>query len=298
MIEPRPSPLDREEAELAARLRRLPDAQPGPSIDAAILAAARKAPPRRSPVRRPWVWSLGTAAAAVLALATLMRMQHEGLEPLQEAAPPARTAPAEAAPMLEEPPIVPPEAASGPIAFDAADSPAAETTAPPQPALDRIEVSGSRVRAEPAAPAPEPSPIQLRPRPPAAPPAVPAPSSSPAPSAFPVPPAAPPPPPATLQAPALREAPRPAAGSQRSEPARESTRARRTESEMAVPAPVAGKAAPDQAHAESDEAVFRQARELIAAGDEAGARELLKDWLKQNPGKTLPEDLQALVESS
>ncbi len=111
-------PLDRDEAELAVLLRRLPAGEPGPAVDARILAAARAAPARRSVVRRPWIWSLGTAAAAVLAFGTLLRMQEAGFESVPEVAPQAA-----------------PETAS--MRENEADA-----------RLERVEVSGNRVRTE------------------------------------------------------------------------------------------------------------------------------------------------------
>lgn len=298
-------PLDREEVELARLLRGLPAAEPGADIDARILAAARAAPARRSPVRRPWIWSLGTAAAAVLAFGTLLRMQQTGIEPLPE----------QTAPMLEE---TAPPAVSG------------EQSAP---ALDRIEVSGSRIRAENAERlAPQAASEMALP---AAPPAPPVPSSTPAPASPPRPsaadaqdrpaepsalrlqsqpaPPAPAAPPAVLreaspastdsaaqrlQAPKLA-APPPGAAAEpesRQRAGAAEPGARESAGSMAAKAFPAQEAAEADAPPESDEALFERVRLLLAEGHAIEARRLLRAWRSEHPDAELPDDLKALLE--
>lgn len=72
--------LDAEEQRLARLLRTLPGGAPPPALDAKILAAARDTTaPRR---RRPALWGLGTAAAAVLAVGVIWRLQHQPEPPV------------------------------------------------------------------------------------------------------------------------------------------------------------------------------------------------------------------------
>lgn len=129
--DPRHTPLQDDEADLARVLRALPAGEPSAQVDAAILAAATDAVgPREnaSPSRRRLpAWALGTAAAAVLAIGIGLQLRP----PLAPEAPP----PAEA-PVLQRKAAEPAAAAA-----DTAAAPPAEP-----PALDQIVVSGSRLQ--------------------------------------------------------------------------------------------------------------------------------------------------------
>src|SRR5690606_14563195 len=80
-MNPQPPPpsdedLAREERELAALYRRLPNAEPDAALDARVLADADRAVAR--PARRraqPWLIGLGSAAALVLVAGIAWRMQ-------------------------------------------------------------------------------------------------------------------------------------------------------------------------------------------------------------------------------
>lgn len=78
MITPPPrEPLDAEERYLKRLLDSLPAADPGPGLDARILAQARRAPEHPAARRRfPGRWGLGAAAAAVLAVALWWPATH------------------------------------------------------------------------------------------------------------------------------------------------------------------------------------------------------------------------------
>ncbi len=315
------TPLDPEEAELARALRSLPIVAPGARIDADILAAARTAVQRRSPVRRPWIWSLGTAAAAVLAFGTLLRMQHSGLEPLDEAriAPPSQEA--EQVPQTtgrSEPEQQPAAAADEPDDAESAR-------------LDRIEVSGTRIKAEPIPIAEPAAEMSLpAPPPPAAPPAPSAPPAAvtPRPEAFPAPksivapeprPAAPsrvlpaikreaPTPPAESPAPMPQSA-QPAAPPPRPSDTPQPARRERGASLELQTSKSAGSAAAldtqseidtqattDRGITEDTQAVFTRVRDLLAAGKRRQARDVLRTWRRAHPDHPLPDDLRILLE--
>src|SRR5687768_3590680 len=78
---------------VGARYRELAREEPGAELDAAILAASRRALGRPSFTRR-WAAPLSIAAVLVLAVGVSLRMQVESpgveyAEPLKQAAPPA-----------------------------------------------------------------------------------------------------------------------------------------------------------------------------------------------------------------
>lgn len=303
-------PLDHEEAELARALRDLPNGEPGARIDSEILAVARASVQRRSPVRRPWIWSLGTAAAAVLAFGTLLRMQHSGLEPLDEA---SMTLPGEIA---EEASTTAgrSESASSPAGAEAKSDD--NRTAP----LDRIEVSGTRIAPEPA-PKAEPVSEMAVPVPPASPPPPPAPPAlvAPPPQAFPLPkssaaphPRPPPPqtaPPVTKEAPpAPAESPAPSLQSapamRASDAPAPARRERGVSQELRSNKSAVSAATFDaegeikRAASEAPERLFARVRALIDAGENQHARDLLQAWHRAHPDYLLPDDMRILLESS
>ena len=104
--DPDRDPLDEDERELARIVRALPGGEPPPALDALILKAAQDAvatSPSRRVRRAGWlsVWSLGSAAAAVLAVGVGWQLNRESFRtqaPAAESAPatpPTATAPAE-----------------------------------------------------------------------------------------------------------------------------------------------------------------------------------------------------------
>jgi hypothetical protein len=203
--DPRKDPLQDDEIALARVLRALPAGEPSPSVDAAILAAATDAVPRRrkagAGLRWLPTWALGTAAAAVLAVGIGMQLRpplvpppptastseqarelpqarprmavdlaEPELAPIPPPAPPPsqpQAAPRTTAPAAPAPPVPVPEAPALPAASSAREEAAPSAfddvggfAPPPGSApmgtqaaeresgtLDRIEVSGSRLRA-------------------------------------------------------------------------------------------------------------------------------------------------------
>jgi hypothetical protein len=294
-------PLDRDEAELARLLRSLPSAEPGAEIDARILAAARAAPARRSPVRRPWIWSLGTAAAAVLAFGTLLRMQQTGIEPLpepaamrmQESAPTPGAEPGRSTDSFEAP------AERAPVAASEGEGEATAPASPPAERAGRARAEAKGETTESGRPAATPEPAAM---------AVPAPPPAP-----PAPPPAPAAPPAVLrdapaastesavqrlQAPRLAAPPASAPVDPESRQREQQARSRARESDKST----AAQAFPAQEEAEADplrepdEALFERVRLLLAQGNAAEARRLLREWRAAHPDAELPADLEPLLE--
>jgi Meckel syndrome type 1 protein len=201
------------EAELAALYRKLPQAEPGPALDQAVLRAAAQAlDEERAPIatparRRPrWPIAWGSAATLVLAagLAWHMREMPEAAAPAvpdthTAAADRASTENAEAPPMAAPGKPLPAPALrampSKPMATPAASpEPAGKATAPVTAAPRREQARKSVTRsaprpqvrqqaAAPPRPAPplketvEPAPAPALPAPPPAPPALPAPAA-------------------------------------------------------------------------------------------------------------------------
>jgi hypothetical protein len=205
--DPRNDPLQDDEIALARVLRALPAGEPSPSVDAAILAAATDAVPRRrkagAGLRWLPTWALGTAAAAVLAVGIGMQLRpplvpppptastseqarelpqarprmavdlaEPELAPIPPPAPPPsqpQAAPRTTAPAAPSPPApvaipeIPAAPAESSAREEAAPSPFDDVSGfapPPGPApmgapdaerdsatLDRVEVSGTRIRA-------------------------------------------------------------------------------------------------------------------------------------------------------
>lgn len=150
--------LGREEAAMAAKLRRLwPVSAPADSLDQSVLAHARGVRAGRPRARTRLPWLLASAAAAVLAVATVLRL---GVTPG-----PAPTDDTGASDMVA--PSAPPIPASAPLT--AADRRAvagsAEAAAPERasprapPATGRVRAA-ERPTAEAAPPAPPSSPAR------------------------------------------------------------------------------------------------------------------------------------------
>jgi hypothetical protein len=106
---------------LTRRYRSLAREQPGAALDAAILAASRRAAARPSASRR-WAMPVSVAAVLVLALGVTLRMQQE--QPGIETAVPEYSQPAAPVPVPETTPLPPPR-----------PSPKAEGELPPPPPL-------------------------------------------------------------------------------------------------------------------------------------------------------------------
>lgn len=289
--DPRKQALQDDEVALARVLRALPGGEPSPHVDAAILAAARDAT-AASPAsahRRRGIpgWALGTAAAAVLAVGI-------GLQLEPDRAPRPEGLPAEA-----------PASASAP-----AD----------EAVLDRIEVTGSRLKREPDAEADRAAP-QAKPAPapqqrPSAAPAEAAPSPPPPPPA----PASPPVEPVEPVAETAAAAARSLADEGRSREA--SARAEREQLEsnrqQARAAPVVAESAPLREAADAADDTLPSAfsgeevlppveddrqlapgdwleriRERVRQGDRAGARASLQQFERAHPDIAVPPDLTA-----
>ncbi len=141
------TPLDREEAALAARYAKLPDALPPAELDQRIRQAAAAAVTRRS--RFPWPTAIAAALALGIGVKVVMEpapvpgmaervseMSAPVAEPARESATPASSAPgADVADRTD-------------ADAEAQASPA--TQAASEPMVDRIEVSGARIKQVPA----------------------------------------------------------------------------------------------------------------------------------------------------
>lgn len=136
--DPDSAPLDPRERELARVLRALPAGEPSPALDARVLKAAADATAATRVRRVGWLgttgplWSIGSAAAAVIAIGIAWR----AFEPPQRLLPPTSPAPVSApldhgAPTTVEFRDLP--AASGPAAPPPAESSRRQTM--PAPAL-------------------------------------------------------------------------------------------------------------------------------------------------------------------
>ncbi|MBP1475699.1 hypothetical protein J7I44_15415 [Frateuria sp. MAH-13] len=195
------------EAELTALYRKLPQTEPAPALDQAVLRAAAKAladdgerAPATHAVRRPrWPVALGSAATLVLVagLAWHMRQMPEATAPAAQA-PAAMTEPsaqAPTAPVMPPPPPAPPAPAMA--------TPRAKTMAEPAPVRPAAAARASHPPARKALALPEPRPpIRQQvavpmPAPMPAPPAV-METAAPAPALVTPPPAPPAPPAATV----------------------------------------------------------------------------------------------------
>lgn len=322
---PRREPLDADEASLAKIVRALPGANPPSALDAAILAAARKAAeaePARPPRRHHW--RIGASIAALLVVGIVWQsrigmdpppqfhydepasaaLEMRAPEDLGEATAEA-AAKAQAEPSTEAPA---PAATEPPAAADAS------TPEPPPAAFHEVQ----RVPApHPAAPAPAPA----APAPVAAEP-VPAPSPEPMPEPAPMFAPAPPPPPAPPAPPAATASEEAAAdeasldrievtgarvrASESRRLRREQERARSAPAQepapaiMSVPAPTPP-TEPALPPVEADEGLppadwIERIRFRLAAGQRDGALDSLGRFLLAHPGHPLPDDLRDLLE--
>lgn len=277
--DPRHTPLTGEEAELARVLRALPAGEPPARVDAAILAAAADAVAQR-PRRRLPAWAMGTAAAAVLAVAVVMQ-----LRPSPERLPAADAAPAagaEAPAKAAEPAVAAeatPETPDQPAAL-AESTPAAEFASEVEesPAsgageLDSITVTGSRLRQPPAS-----APAQSD----AAPPAEPE-LAEPA---------------ADRQAEARRDAgAAPPTAGQRAEVDLQYAPPPPAPPAMARPIAAPVEAALPPVDADTGlpaEDWLARIRERQRQGDHAGARASLLRFIEAHPGHPIPDDLDGL----
>jgi resuscitation-promoting factor RpfA len=299
MMLPDPPSLTPEERELAQRLGRLgPQGEPSPALDARILAAGRAAAATTPTSRRPrWPVALGLAASLVLAIGLAWR-----LRPLPEP-PPAFRAKA-VAPVERAPPQTVAESMPAAPRGQADSVEATEAARAPEP------------RQEPRSDAARPA-TEAAANPSAEPPVVFDQPESPAAAQLAAPPA-PPPAPAAPEAPAAPRAFRSAAGKiaapvtgedrSRSaiqgapvQPVDEASRAAAaTQARDAADAAMHGDAPLDDvppATVESPavrEAWLQRIRDLLGAGDIAGARASLHEFVHRYPAYPLPEDLRAL----
>lgn len=172
-----PAPSDDDlpdEHDLAGLYARLPRTEPDPALDAAVLAAAKAATPRRRPR-----WPLALGSAAVLVLAAGLAWQLRETQPVY--APPPVVM--ERAPSREEAPAV---VAAPPPAVDEVTSTSAAPVAPTRRA-ERTPAPVARKSVHTTAPVMESmesmAPYSIAPAPPVppAPPAPPSPAEPPAP---------------------------------------------------------------------------------------------------------------------
>lgn len=141
------TPLDREEAALAARYAKLPDALPPAELDQRIRQAAAAAATRRS--RFPWPTAIAAALALGIGVKVVMEpapvpgMAERVTEMSVPAAEPASgsATPAPAAPGADV-------ADSAGATVEAQADPAPQAAG--EPRVDRIDVSGARIKQVPA----------------------------------------------------------------------------------------------------------------------------------------------------
>lgn len=293
---PNDGTLTPEESELAALYHRLPQDEPPPALDAAILAQARQAVQSHRTRNRRGAqrWVLGLGSAAVLVLAAGVGWQVFSLDRGPAGVPAAKSAADQSAPA----PVAPHADATAQIARSAnvtdstsgtpaarvAIAAAAPMPPPPpvvaKPAPPRVVAQSSQQRSAAPPPAVPPPPpvieeVQVMaasvPTPPAPPPPrTPPPAIVVVPMAAPAPPAPAPPPPPMQAAPA----PPPAL--------------------QAGLAPFASEAAPP----DSTTAAIKHIRELLKANQRAQALAALRDFTRAHPDYVLPDDLKALAEST
>lgn len=282
-------PFDAEERALATALPRLHGrTEPGPALDARVLAAAHAAsmPSRPVPKRRNWIMPLSVAASLTLAVGLAWRLRPPEMPgtPIHATVESAPAAEDSAAVRVVEPTQAVPAAA-----------PAEVATPSPAPAKAIVPVSKTRA-VEPAAPAADAVPAR------AAPPAPPESAASMViqqGASAPAPPAmapAPPPAPAMSQARATEAA--------REQPAMAG--AARMQRNAATPQAADTKAdalviEPDEdvppATADSpavQEAWLRRIRELLDQGRIDEAKASLAEFKRRHPAAPLPADLRAL----
>lgn len=159
-----PQALDAEERALAAQLPRAHGrSEPGPDLDARILAAAQaaiQARPARPPPRRSWIGPTAVAASLMLAVGLAWQLRPPPSLPATSAESAASTADAAAAAAIISPPPAPADA-SLPQARPQAAMPA--PAAPPLPARDTAAADTAEqprfVAAPPPAPPAPPAPV-------------------------------------------------------------------------------------------------------------------------------------------
>lgn len=307
----RPDPLTPEERELARLLGRPSATGPAPSIDEAVLAAARTAveapaadaaswrlPPdaparsRRPRSRLPAVFGLAASVIFAVGIAWQLKPDDPPAPPLAEpvGAPASSAAVTETAPAMDAAPPPAPAAAPPPVVQQRAARAAVETPAP-----DNTTAAPTGAR---SVPAPRAEPI--------APPAPPAPAPAPAP---------------------MMSAPAPAAAASHAREADESAldvvAVTSSKTERSVPAKSAPgapgvmrrAAAPMAAPASADDAVralhqavaadaglprkqwLKRIRERRDAGDVDTARASLERYLQHYPEVRIPRDLRQLLEN-
>lgn len=309
----RPDPLTPEERELARLLGRPNATGPAPSIDEAVLAAARtaveapaadaatwKLPPdaparsRRPRSRLPAVFGLAASVIFAVGIAWQLKPEDPPAPPLAEpvAAPASSAAVTEAAPAMDAAPLPAPAAAPPPVPQQRAAKAAVETPAP-------ASTTAAPTRAR-AVSAPRPEPIAA--------PAPPAPAPAPAPAPM-------------MSAPAPEAAASYAMDA--GEPALDAVAVTGSTIERSAPAkPAPGApgvmrraAAPMAAPASADDAVralhqavaadaglprkqwLKRIRERRDAGDVDTARASLERYLQHYPEVRIPRDLRQLLEN-
>jgi hypothetical protein len=281
-------PLDAEEAAIARSLRRLPDTEPAPVLDARILAQARAAvavPVRR---RRPWFMGtgFGAAAAAVMAAGVAWQLGWIGGIPGTATTAPAESRRSDADGARDE------TLERVDIEFireerkreQAAPPPPRAPMAPPAPAREAV----GRQMAPPPPPAPPPGAEVLQDATPAI---LAEPLTAPAPQAFPA---------ETPASNAAAAGPAPAASGEAesarafAEDDRESldsitvTGTRLAKQRAALPAWT------EDALLEP-EAWLDRIRERVRAGDRQGAEHSLRRFVLKHPTRAVPTELQRLL---
>ncbi|MGE8246239.1 MAG: hypothetical protein ACN6RA_09510 [Stenotrophomonas maltophilia] len=309
----RPDPLTPEERELARLLGRPNATGPAPSIDEAVLAAARTAAEapaadagtwklptdaparsRRPRSRLPAVFGLAASVIFAVGIAWQLKPEDPPAPPLAEpvAAPASSAAVTEAAPAMDAAPPPAPAAAPPPVPQQRAAKAAVETPAP-------ASTTAAPARAR-AVSAPRPEPIAA--------PAPPSPAPAPAPAP-------------------MMSAPAPEAAASHAmdagEPALDAVAVTGSTIERSAPAkPAPGApgvmrraAAPMAAPASADDAVralhqavaadaglprkqwLKRIRERRDAGDVDTARASLERYLQHYPEVRIPRDLRQLLEN-
>jgi hypothetical protein len=301
MNTPGHEPLTPEERAWAQRLEREgPHGEPGPALDARILAAARAAvetPAASRPRHRSrWPVALGLAASVALAVGLAWRLRPLPEPVVYDEA--ASAATAESAMAVETAPAAADPAARATQPVGAPPPPSA--TAVPAPPAAQVQVPRARpaAAAEPAVPVVTDEAAQDTLDMVADPPASPAPPVPPAPPTTPA--LAPTPVGNAARTGAAKAAAAPQTGDAAAAQRRDAAQAEIAEAAAAA-ADAAGEPEEDVPPATADspavrEAWLRRIRELQAAGRIDEARASLAEFMHRHPGHPLPDDLKPLAE--
>lgn len=261
--------VDERDPLISSAYREIEHSEPGPGLDARILAASRQAvakPKGRRPGWLNWAVPISSAAVLVLALGVLLEAQRQETAPVPAVVPKERQAAAEGMKAADE--ALParkaeasPERPSVAQRVERAQDRSLQQDAVANKAPQAPAAPAARLETAPMAETEAGAPRENR-------------MAAPPPDAF----------PAAKTAPSLMSAPMP------------TMRAGPTEKSFADAPPPAqlGAAAKAQPGPDAFEQRLKEIRRLLAAGRTDQARRELKLLMRLFPGRPLPEDLRPL----